>query len=185
VLLEVLLSVRARSLSHFLVILLVIFLSSFISHSSLFSLLSPPVLQHQTHTHTTPAKRFTKSHEWIALDDQGNGIVGITNVAQDMVIFFLSFLLLCSPSSPLISFCMNSITFFFLFIQLNCIIYSVLFHFQLGEIVYVNLPKIGADAIKGNEVAAVESVKACSSVYSPLDGKIVEVNQTVCLPHTS
>ncbi|KLD74942.1 glycine cleavage system protein GcvH [Xanthomonas hyacinthi] len=46
----------------------------------------------------------------------------------------------------------------------------------LGDLVYVELPNVGDDVVAGNGVAVVESVKAASDVYSPLSGKVVEVN---------
>ena len=50
---------------------------------------------------------------------------------------------------------------------------------QLGELVYVELPEVGAQLEKGGEAAVVESVKAASDVYSPLTGEVVEVNEAV------
>jgi glycine cleavage system H protein len=47
---------------------------------------------------------------------------------------------------------------------------------QLGDIVFVELPKVGRKAKKAEAVAVVESVKAASDVYAPLTGEIVEVN---------
>ena len=47
---------------------------------------------------------------------------------------------------------------------------------QLGDVVFVELPDIGAQFDKGAEAAVVESVKAASEVYAPLTGEIVEVN---------
>ncbi|AKK68445.1 glycine cleavage system protein GcvH [Xanthomonas translucens] len=46
----------------------------------------------------------------------------------------------------------------------------------LGDLVYVELPNVGDEVVAGNGVAVVESVKAASDVYSPLTGKVVEVN---------
>ena len=46
----------------------------------------------------------------------------------------------------------------------------------LGDIVFVELPEIGLAINQGEEVAVVESVKAASEVYSPVGGKILEVN---------
>jgi len=46
----------------------------------------------------------------------------------------------------------------------------------LGDLVYVELPNVGDSIEAGNAVAVVESVKAASDVYSPVGGKIVEVN---------
>jgi glycine cleavage system H protein len=49
----------------------------------------------------------------------------------------------------------------------------------LGDIVFVQLPDIGAKLAKGDGAAVVESVKAASDVYAPLGGEVVEVNQAV------
>ena len=49
----------------------------------------------------------------------------------------------------------------------------------LGDLVYVELPEIGAAVTKGNSAATVESVKAASDVYSPVSGEIVEVNEAL------
>ena len=47
---------------------------------------------------------------------------------------------------------------------------------QLGDVVFVDLPKVGR-VVKANEsVATVESVKAASDVYVPVSGEVVEVN---------
>jgi len=47
---------------------------------------------------------------------------------------------------------------------------------QLGDVVFVELPTVGADVEAGGDAAVVESVKAASEVYAPIGGKIVEVN---------
>ncbi|MCF3551927.1 glycine cleavage system protein GcvH [Stenotrophomonas maltophilia] len=49
----------------------------------------------------------------------------------------------------------------------------------LGDLVYVELPEVGADAKAGEQIAVVESVKAASDVYSPISGKVVEVNSAL------
>ncbi len=46
----------------------------------------------------------------------------------------------------------------------------------LGDLVYVDLPQVGAEYAAGKECAVVESVKAASDVYAPVGGKILEVN---------
>jgi len=46
----------------------------------------------------------------------------------------------------------------------------------LGDLVYVELPNVGDRVEAGNACAVVESVKAASDVYSPITGKVVEVN---------
>ena len=47
---------------------------------------------------------------------------------------------------------------------------------QLGDIVFVELPALGANIEKGGEAAVVESVKAASDVFAPVTGTISEVN---------
>jgi glycine cleavage system H protein len=47
---------------------------------------------------------------------------------------------------------------------------------QLGDVVYVELPAVGAAFAKGAQAAIVESVKAASEVYAPASGEIVAVN---------
>lgn len=49
----------------------------------------------------------------------------------------------------------------------------------LGDLVYVELPEVGATAKAGEQIAVVESVKAASDVYSPISGTIVEVNSAL------
>ena len=50
---------------------------------------------------------------------------------------------------------------------------------QLGNLVYIELPKIGTQFTKGKEAAIVESVKAASDIYAPISGEIIETNQVV------
>lgn len=47
---------------------------------------------------------------------------------------------------------------------------------ELGDIVFVDLPKIGAQVTKGQTFASVESVKAVSDIYAPISGEVSEVN---------
>lgn len=47
----------------------------------------------------------------------------------------------------------------------------------LGDLVYVELPEMGAEVENGGEMAVVESVKAASDVYSPVTGEIVAINE--------
>ena len=47
---------------------------------------------------------------------------------------------------------------------------------ELGDIVYVDLPKVGATVEQGKTMASVESVKAVSDVFAPVSGEVVEVN---------
>jgi glycine cleavage system H protein len=48
---------------------------------------------------------------------------------------------------------------------------------ELGDIVFVNLPGVGDEAVKGEQIADVESVKAVSEIFSPLSGTVKRVNQ--------
>ena len=48
---------------------------------------------------------------------------------------------------------------------------------QLGDVVFVDLPNIGAQVSQGGDAGVVESVKAASEVYTPLSGEVVEVNE--------
>lgn len=47
---------------------------------------------------------------------------------------------------------------------------------ELSDVVYVDLPKVGAKIAAGAVVAVIESVKAASDIYSPATGEVVEVN---------
>ncbi|XP_020109774.1 glycine cleavage system H protein 2, mitochondrial [Ananas comosus] len=47
---------------------------------------------------------------------------------------------------------------------------------HLGDVVYVELPDVGANVKQGKSFGAVESVKATSDVYSPVSGEVIEVN---------
>jgi len=49
----------------------------------------------------------------------------------------------------------------------------------LGDIVFVELPEVGASVAQGDDAAVVESVKAASEVYAPLSGDITEINNTL------
>ncbi|WP_310460133.1 glycine cleavage system protein GcvH [Sphaerotilus sp.] len=50
---------------------------------------------------------------------------------------------------------------------------------QLGEVVFVELPKIGTVFAQGDETGVIESVKAAASIYTPVSGEIVAVNADV------
>lgn len=50
---------------------------------------------------------------------------------------------------------------------------------QLGDLVFVELPEVGRKVSKAETVATVESVKAASDIFAPLDGEVVEVNQAI------
>jgi glycine cleavage system H protein len=50
---------------------------------------------------------------------------------------------------------------------------------ELGDIVYVDLPKVGARVERGKSLGSVESVKAVSDIYSPAGGEVTAVNETL------
>ena len=74
--------------------------------------------------------RYTQSHEWVRLEDDGSITVGITDHAQE----------------------------------------------QLGDLVFVETPEIDANVEAEAAVAVVESVKAASDIYAPVDGSIADSN---------
>ena len=47
---------------------------------------------------------------------------------------------------------------------------------QLGDVVYIELPEVGAMVKQGQSFGTIESVKAVSELYAPLSGEVVEVN---------
>ena len=47
---------------------------------------------------------------------------------------------------------------------------------SLGDIVFIELPTIGKKVVSHEEVCVIESVKAASDIYAPIDGEIIEVN---------
>lgn len=50
---------------------------------------------------------------------------------------------------------------------------------SLGDVVYVDLPEVGDSFAVGDEVCAVESVKAASDIYAPVQGEVIEVNDAL------
>ena len=64
------------------------------------------------------------------------------------------------------------------FIENNIATVGITDHAQesLGDIVFVELPEIGKNVSSGNEVSVIESVKAASDIFAPIDGKIIETN---------
>jgi glycine cleavage system H protein len=48
---------------------------------------------------------------------------------------------------------------------------------ELGDIVYVDLPKVGTRVEQNKSLGSVESVKAVSDIYSPVSGEVIEINQ--------
>lgn len=77
-------------------------------------------------------KRYTKEHEWVAVDGDV-ATVGITTYAAD----------------------------------------------QLGDVVYVDLPTVGATVAAGRVVGEIESTKSVGELFAPVDGEVVERNDAV------
>ena len=77
--------------------------------------------------------RYAKSHEWVAMNDDGTVTIGISDHAQHL----------------------------------------------LGDLVFVEVPDVGTEFAAGDDCAVVESVKAASDVYCPLDGEVTEVNESL------
>lgn len=50
---------------------------------------------------------------------------------------------------------------------------------QLGDVVFVELPRVGSTVVEGDAIAVVESVKTASDIYAPLSGTIVAVNEVL------
>ena len=50
---------------------------------------------------------------------------------------------------------------------------------ELGDIVYVDLPKPGVRVEQGKSLGSVESVKAVSDIYSPVSGEVIEINDAL------
>ena len=50
---------------------------------------------------------------------------------------------------------------------------------QLGDVVYVELPEVGAKLKQGQSFGTIESVKAVSELYSPVTGEVVDVNASL------
>ena len=50
---------------------------------------------------------------------------------------------------------------------------------QLGDVVFVELPTVGAAAVAGKRFSVVESVKAVSDIFAPVNGTVVEINETL------
>jgi glycine cleavage system H protein len=74
--------------------------------------------------------KYSKDHEWVRLEEDGDVTVGVTDHAQA----------------------------------------------ALGDMVFVELPEIGVTLAEGDACAVVESVKAASDVYSPLNGEVTAAN---------
>ncbi|WP_372863557.1 glycine cleavage system protein GcvH [Spongiibacter sp.] len=50
---------------------------------------------------------------------------------------------------------------------------------SLGDVVFVELPEVGAEYAAGEEAAVVESVKAASDIYAPVSGEVIAVNEAL------
>ena len=50
---------------------------------------------------------------------------------------------------------------------------------QLGNVVYVDMPEVDDELVKGEEFGAIESVKAASDLFAPLSGTVIEVNEAL------
>jgi glycine cleavage system H protein len=49
----------------------------------------------------------------------------------------------------------------------------------LGDVVFVELPSVGTEVAQGDQLGAVESVKAASDIYAPISGTVKEINETL------
>ena len=50
---------------------------------------------------------------------------------------------------------------------------------SLGDIVFIDLPTVGKEVKSNEEICVIESVKAASDIYAPIDGEIIEVNNNL------
>ena|SRR5690606_23707418 len=50
---------------------------------------------------------------------------------------------------------------------------------MLGDVVFVELPDVGAELTAGDEAGVVESVKAASDIFSPVSGEVIEINEAL------
>jgi glycine cleavage system H protein len=60
-----------------------------------------------------------------------------------------------------------------------CVGISAFAQDALGDVVFVELPEVGAAVVSRAEVAVVESVKAASDIYAPLSGEVIAVNEAL------
>ncbi len=63
----------------------------------------------------------------------------------------------------------------------SCIVVGITDHAQaeLGDIVFLELPKVGSKVAAKQSLATIESVKAASDIYAPLAGEVIEVNSAL------
>ena len=50
---------------------------------------------------------------------------------------------------------------------------------SLGDIVFIDLPTVGKEVKSNEEICVIESVKAASDIYAPIDGEVVEINNNL------
>ena len=50
---------------------------------------------------------------------------------------------------------------------------------QLGDVVFVELPEVGDEVTKDDDIVVIESVKAASDILAPIDGEVVEINEVL------
>lgn len=50
---------------------------------------------------------------------------------------------------------------------------------SLGDIVFIDLPTVGKDVKSNEELCVIESVKAASDIYAPIDGEVIEINNNL------
>ncbi|MBM4249389.1 MAG: glycine cleavage system protein GcvH [Euryarchaeota archaeon] len=50
---------------------------------------------------------------------------------------------------------------------------------ELSDIVFVELPKVGAELVQGKEMGVIESVKSASDLYAPVSGTVLEINSAL------
>lgn len=50
---------------------------------------------------------------------------------------------------------------------------------QLGDVVFIELPEVGDEVTKDDDIVVIESVKAASDILAPIDGEVVEVNDAL------
>ncbi len=64
-------------------------------------------------------------------------------------------------------------------VQRNSVVIGVTYHAQesLGDVVYVELPKLGSTVTAGTSFGVIESTKAVSELFAPISGKVVKVNE--------
>ena len=50
---------------------------------------------------------------------------------------------------------------------------------SLGDIVFIDLPTVGKEVKSNEELCVIESVKAASDIYAPIDGEVIEINNNL------